>query len=131
MNRRLFLKASCGTSLSLPLFAEEKNKTQSSSRLLIFCNHLGFILPNLVPESGNIKDSSPYLDLFKKYHDRMTVLTNMTYKGVNPGIHKTPRSLLTGTANGYDPKYYPSIDQFLAPHLQKNTSHKNIQASLV
>ena len=123
MDRRLFIKAACGTSLALPAFGESSEKNVNK-RLLIFCNHLGFHLPYLLPKKNNELDS-PYLNLFQKFHSKMTVLTNMSYKGRN-GLHKSPRALLTGTANGLDSHYSPSLDQVLASHVQKGAIYPSL-----
>ena len=123
MNRRLFIQASCGAGLSLPVFGSEIQK-KHSSRLLILCNHLGLHMPFILPKEGN-EFNSPYLSIFKKYHKRMTVVKGMTYKAGN-GLHKSPRALLSGTANRIDAKYSPSIDQFLANDLCNNASFPSI-----
>ena len=126
MDRRLFIKGSCGAALSLPVFCEETQNVNSNKRLLIFCNHLGFHLPNLIPSEGDsLKNSSPYLDILKKYSNKISVLTNMEYKGKN-GHHMSPRALLTGTANSMDAAYSPSIDQFLGKTMQKGASFPSL-----
>ena len=117
MDRRFFLMASSGAFLSLPIYASPKAKT--SKRLLIFCNHLGFDPPNFYPKNDKSL-SSPYLNLFKKYHTKITLLRNMEYKAGH-GLHLTPRAMLTGTCNRVDVTYSPSIDQVLSKVLQKDS----------
>ncbi|MCH2208629.1 MAG: DUF1552 domain-containing protein [Lentisphaerales bacterium] len=122
MDRRFFISAACGASLSLPIYAAPTGK--ANKRILFFCNHQGFDPPMFIPKDSKTLDS-PFLNLFKKHHKKMTLLRNATYSG-GGGQHQQPGSLLTGTLNRVMPKFSTSIDQFLADTVQKDSLFPSI-----
>ena len=126
VNRRNFLYSAGGGLLTIPAFSQDSQQQAGNKRLFAFCNALGFHLPYLLPKNfGQAYLPSPYLKAFNGLEDKITILSNMTYTGKN-GFHKQPRSCLTGTANLMDARYTPSVDQFLADSLQKDTPYKSL-----
>ncbi len=66
MDKRFFIAAACGATLSLPICAAPRSKI--NKRILFFYNHQGFGPPMFIPKDQKSLDN-PFLNLFKNFSD--------------------------------------------------------------